>query len=209
MEPAPVEARPRSTSAVSGATGERSSPASEDDERLAEHEWPAPPPTGHAEVGGRTTSLSATLGVGAAVAATAVLGGVVQSRSPRAWYDRLRKPPGQPPSWLFGPVWTVLYLGLAWNGIRLWHQLEGPSRRRARALWIAQMATNAAWTPLFFGLRRPALAMVDQVALDAFALALRREVGRVDPATTKVLDAYLAWLAYATYLNAGILVRNR
>lgn len=71
------------------------------------------------------------------------------------------------------------------------------------------MATNAAWTPLFFGLRRPGLALIDQVALDAFAIALRREVGDVDPATTKVLDAYLAWLAYATYLNAGVALRNR
>ncbi|CAN5562829.1 hypothetical protein BH10ACT3_BH10ACT3_11380 [soil metagenome] len=155
------------------------------------------------------TPVAASVAIGAAVVATAAVGTYVQTRSSKSWYDGLRKPPGQPPSWLFGPVWTVLYAGIAWNGIRLWRTLDSSRRQRARALWVAQLATNAAWTPLFFGLRRPGLALIDQVALDAFTVALRREVGTVDPTTTKVLDAYLAWLAYATYLNAGVVLRNR
>jgi tryptophan-rich sensory protein len=157
----------------------------------------------------RQQPIPTALFIGGAVVSAAALGGVVQNRSSMTWYDRLRKPPGQPPSWLFGPVWTVLYAGIAWNGYRLWRGLDTAQRRRARALWIGQMVTNAVWTPIFFGLRKPAWALVDQVALDTFAVALRREIGLVDQASTAVLDAYVAWLGFATYLNASIVVLNR
>ena len=157
----------------------------------------------------QSTDLGTAAAIGGAVVAASAIGGLVQSKRSMRWYESLRKAPGQPPPWVFGPVWTVLYLGIGWNGYRLWRGIDSPQRRRARALWIGQMVTNAAWTPLFFGLRRPALALVDQLALDAFVVALRREIGSVDPRAAKVLDAYLAWLVFATYLNAGVILRNR
>lgn len=154
------------------------------------------------------TSPVRTAAVVAAVATAAAGGGLVQSRpGTRTWFRSLRKPALEPPDAVFGPVWTALYAGLAWNGARLFaadRDGTGPGTTRARALWAAQLALNAVWTPIFFGLRRPGWALVDLAALDAVAVALRVEEGRRGEPTAHVLDPYLAWLAFATYLNASV-----
>jgi benzodiazapine receptor len=151
------------------------------------------------------------LGVIAGVAAAAAGGGLVQARpGTQTWFRSLRKPPLQPPDQVFAPVWSVLYAGIAVNGYRLFTREESPEVRAARRLWVAQLALNGAWTPLFFGLRRPGVAMVDIVALDAAAVALRRQSAKLDEGSRHwALDPYLAWIAFATYLNASIVWLNR
>lgn len=147
----------------------------------------------------------------AAVTAAAAGGALVQTRpGTKGWFRSLPRPPLQPPDAVFGPVWTALYAALAWNGVRLWAEdPELPGARRARALWAAQLGLNAAWTPLFFGLRRPGVALADLVLLDTAATALRvSEAERAEP-TSLVLDPYLAWLGFATYLNAAICWHGR
>lgn len=147
----------------------------------------------------------------AGVVAAAAGGALVQARpETRPWFRSLRKPPLQPPDQVFGPVWTVLYAGLAANGYRLFTREATPEVQRARRLWVTQLALNGAWTPIFFGLRRPLPALVDIVALDAAAVALRRHTARLgDSSRDWALDPYLAWLAFATYLNASIVWLNR
>jgi translocator protein len=119
------------------------------------------------------------------------------------YYAALRKPAWAPPPWLFGPVWTVLY---AMIGVAAWlvARRGGPGTRRALGLWGAQLALNAAWTPIFFGLRAPGAALAEiavmWVAIAATTVAF---FGRRTAAGALMLP-YLAWVSFATLLNFAI-----
>jgi tryptophan-rich sensory protein len=125
-----------------------------------------------------------------------------------AYYARLRQPSWAPPGWLFGPVWTLLY---ALMGIAAWlvARTPGPASRAPMALWGAQLALNATWTPIFFGLRAPALALVNIALL---WLALVATIGAFFSRrrlAAGLLVPYLAWVSFATALNYAIWRRNR
>ena len=155
----------------------------------------------------RARSLGAgALFAGATFAAAALGARSSSARSP--WYRALEKPPWQPPPAAFPPVWTALYALTAASGWRTWRS-RGPGRRRALALWGAQLAVNAAWSPIFFGLRRPRAALVDAAllvpAIAAYALAARR----ADRVAAALVLPYLGWSAFALVLNAEIVRRNR
>jgi tryptophan-rich sensory protein len=144
-----------------------------------------------------------------ATAAAAVLGAASTRRSVRsAWYRGLSKPRFQPPAAAFGPVWTALYALMAGSAYRVWTR-PGPRSTRALALWGGQLALNAAWSPTFFGARRPraALGLLSALlpATAAYALAARR----VDRPAAAMVAPYVAWTAFALALNAGIVRRNR
>ena len=151
------------------------------------------------------------LGFGALAAGAAALGGLMmrgKGRPDGRWFRSLRKPAFQPPNWVFGPVWTVLYATIAYSGWRIWRAEDSPARSRALALWGAQLGLNALWTPLFFGARKPAVALADLAALDATAMRFATVARRVEPAAAKAFVPYLAWLAFATALNTAIVAKN-
>ena len=124
------------------------------------------------------------------------------------WYRSLRKPSYQPPSWVFGPVWTVLYGAIAYAGYRTWRLPRSRQRTRALALWGLQLGLNAAWTPLFFAARRPRAALVDLLALDASVLGYLRAIARRDRRAAIATAPYAGWLGFATALNAAIVAKN-
>ena len=126
----------------------------------------------------------------------------------RWWFRSLRKSRAEPPRWVFGPVWTALYAKIAYSAWRVWRSSPSPGRSRALALWGAQLALNGAWTPLFFGARRPRLALADLAALDATATAYTATAARVDRTAALAFVPYLGWLGFATYLNGYIVARN-
>lgn len=133
----------------------------------------------------------------ALVAAAAVTG----SRfSPGEWYESIVKAPWTPPSWLFGPVWTVLYLGIAVAGWRVW---RNTSRRPSPALvwWGVQLVLNTAWSWFFFGLHRPDLALVDIALLLGTIVAFALTAWPVDRLATWLFVPYGLWVAYATTLT--------
>lgn len=119
------------------------------------------------------------------------------------YYADLRKPGWAPPPWLFGPVWTVLY---AMIGVAAWLVAKrgGPGTRGALGLWGVQLALNAAWTPIFFGLRSPGLALAEigvmwvAIAATTVAFFARRT------AAGALMLPYLAWVSFATLLNFEI-----
>jgi benzodiazapine receptor len=157
-------------------------------------------------------AMRASLGFVAASLGASLIGALTMrgKGSPKgAWYRTLRKPSYQPPSWVFGPVWTVLYGAIAYAGYRTWRMARSPARTRALALWGAQMALNAAWTPLFFGARRPRAALADMFALDAAVLGHVGVTARRAPRAAVAMAPYLAWLGFATALNAAIVAKNR
>ena len=122
---------------------------------------------------------------------------------PGAWYEGLAKPSWNPPNWLFGPVWTALYIGIAVAGWLVWKQ-SGQRRTPALALWIAQLALNAAWSWLFFGLHRPDLALGNILALLACIVAFAVAARPLSPAAAWLFVPYALWVSFATTLNASI-----
>ncbi|MGY6587354.1 MAG: TspO/MBR family protein [Wenzhouxiangella sp.] len=120
---------------------------------------------------------------------------------PGEWYASLERPFFAPPNWLFGPVWTVLYILIAIAGWLLW-QRQGLWSVAMR-WWWAQMLLNALWTPLFFGWNLLGLALVE-MALLWLAIAMTIRFGyRVRPLAAWLLAPYLAWVSFAWVLNAG------
>ena len=117
------------------------------------------------------------------------------------WYTLLRKPSWNPPGWVFGPVWTLLYSMMAVAAWRVWRS-GGWSMQRGPLTWfLVQLALNAAWTPLFFGLHRPALAFADIVLLWlAIAMTLAAFL-RVHRSAAWLLVPYFAWVNFAAVLN--------
>lgn len=137
------------------------------------------------------------------------LGGVAFSGGGQTWYQGLQRPPGTPSPWVFGPVWTLIYammgvsLGLLVKARRL------PTAQSAIRVFILQLFLNLAWTPLFFGAHRSGLALLDILLLwlaIAWTIVLARKVSRI---AAWLLLPYLAWVSYATYLNAGFWWLNR
>lgn len=126
------------------------------------------------------------------------------------WFRTLARPPGAPPDWLFGPVWTVLYALMGVSAWLVWRGQDAAPRRTFAALrlWGWQLLVNAAWTPAFFGLHSPALGIVVIVLLLAMVLLTIAAFRRLNPTAAALLLPYAAWVAYATYLNAGFLLLN-
>lgn len=121
--------------------------------------------------------------------------------SPGDWYASLRKPPWNPPDWLFGPVWTALYTMMAVAAWLVWRQGGWNKQRKPLLLFLAQLVLNAAWTPLFFGLRRPDVAFA-AIALLWLAIAATLLAFRpVSRAAAWLLAPYLAWVSFAAALN--------
>ena len=147
----------------------------------------------------RRSLLELACSLGASAAAAAV-GGLGSRRAPEV-YGTLDKPSWAPPSWLFGPVWTLLYADM---GIAAWRLRRTGTARTPLALHGAQLLLNAAWPAAFFGAgsRRASLTVI--VALD---LALGAEIAaaaRHDRLAAALLGPYLAWTLYATALNAAV-----
>lgn len=122
-----------------------------------------------------------------------------------SWYRDLVKPPGTPPSWVFGPVWSVLYLMMGTALGRLIHQRALP----AVGTFGFQMILNLAWTPVFFGVHRigTALFVIVSMWLGVWVTILLAR--KSDPLSARLLVPYLVWVSYATYLNAGFFWLNR
>jgi tryptophan-rich sensory protein len=130
--------------------------------------------------------------------AAAAFGGLFM---PGEWYASLRKPPWNPPGWVFGPVWTALYTIMAAAAWQVWKRGGWAAQWRPLALFLVQLALNAAWTPLFFGLHWTGVAFAEIVllwlAIGATLLAFRS----VSRAAAWLLAPYLAWVSFAAVLN--------
>ncbi|MEW9616982.1 TspO/MBR family protein [Shinella sp. S4-D37] len=137
-----------------------------------------------------------------------VLGGgllIGAGNIPDEWYRSLAKPAFNPPDWVFAPVWSLLYAIIGVVGARTWLALR---RSMAMRLWFAQMIFNFAWSPVFFGLHDPASAMIVILGLLVCVAAFIAVSWRQDRTAALLFAPYLAWVAFATALNAAILLLN-
>jgi benzodiazapine receptor len=149
-------------------------------------------------------SSRAALAAFVAVTFLAPLAGAVAR--PDAWYFALARPAWTPPPWLFGPVWTLLYLMMA---VAAWMVWKRAGTTRPLEWWTVQLMLNAAWSPVFFGLHRLGLAVIVIAALWLAIAATIRAFAAVDRRAAWLLAPYLAWVSYATALNVAIWQMNR
>lgn len=149
-------------------------------------------------------SSRAALAAFVAVTFLAPLAGAVAR--PDAWYFALARPGWTPPPWLFGPVWTLLYLMMA---VAAWMVWKRPGTTRPLEWWAVQLLLNAAWSPVFFGLHRLGLAVIVIAALWLSIVVTIRAFAAVDRRAAWLLAPYLAWVSYASALNVAIWQMNR
>ena len=131
-------------------------------------------------------------------------GAIIVSTSVNSWYPTLHKPSWNPPAWVFGPVWTFLYLMMAVAAWLIWRLRGFANGAGALKLFALQLALNAAWSPLFFGLRNPLAAFLDIVPLWAAILATLISFWRISPVAGALLVPYWLWVSFATALNFTI-----
>ena len=146
------------------------------------------------------------LGFFAACFAAASSGAIFK---PGDWYEGLAKPPWRPPNWLFAPAWTVLYAMIAVAGWLVWRRAGFAGAGTALAIYGVQLLFNAAWSGLFFGLRRPDLAFAELVLLWLSILATILAFAPIDATAAWLMAPYLAWVSFAGALNWSIWQRNR
>lgn len=128
-----------------------------------------------------------------------------QSPSEDAWYASLKKPAWNPPAWVFGPVWTVLYLLMGISSYIVWANGGGFLPLFFYAL---QLIVNFAWSPTFFGFKRPDIALILLVTLWFLVIVTMALFSRVSITAMLLLIPYILWITYALSLNAYIVHKN-
>jgi benzodiazapine receptor len=142
--------------------------------------------------------------------AVGALGGAATSFSVRTWYPTLRKPPFNPPGWVFGPVWTVLYVLMGVAIYLVWTGSESPSARsRVARWWFAQLLLNLSWSLIFFGRRAIGPAFGEILILWLAIAATIRAAAQQKPAAAALLVPYLGWTTFAAILNGSIWYLNQ
>ena len=133
------------------------------------------------------------------------LSGMVTRDSINTWYPTLIKPIFNPPNWIFAPVWTLLYImmgiaaGLVWTS-----SSDEKTIQKALGLFAIQFGLNALWSYLFFGLQNPLLALIEIIVLLLLIFDTYSEFKKIDKIAGMLLLPYLAWVSFATILNASI-----
>ncbi len=124
---------------------------------------------------------------------------------PGAWYASLVKPVFNPPNWIFGPVWTILYIMIAVAGWRLW---ESHRSSTAMKIWWVALLLNFIWSPTFFGMQQLDLALVIILAMLASIFAFIFHASKTDRIAALLFVPYAAWVSFATLLNSSLLYLN-
>lgn len=134
------------------------------------------------------------------------LSGEVTRESIDTWYPTLVKPIFNPPNWLFAPVWTVLYIMMGVAGGLIWNHIETDQKnvKRAFLFFVIQLALNALWSYLFFGLHNPLLALIEIILLWLMIFETYSQFKPINKTAALLFIPYLAWVGFAAVLNFSI-----
>lgn len=138
-----------------------------------------------------------------------IIGSLVTTTGEGSWYAAIEKPPFNPPGFVFGPVWTTLYILMGISLYLIW--MEGTGRREVRLALIffsTQLVLNALWTFLFFGLQSPFLGLVEIIILWLFIVATIVAFYRFNKTAAFLMVPYLAWVTFAAFLTYSIWILN-
>ncbi len=150
--------------------------------------------------------LKLILSIGISLTAGAV-GSLFTVSSIPTWYSTLNKPTFSPPNWVFGPVWTTLYILM---GVSLYWIFMSKSKLKQKGLtlFFVQLALNTAWSIVFFGMKNPSLAFVNIIALWITILLTIKIFYKINKNSAYLLYPYLLWVSFASLLNLMIVVLN-
>ena len=138
------------------------------------------------------------------------LSGYATARGVSTWYPTLIKPSFNPPAWVFGPVWTLLYIMMGIAAFLVWRRgLDADGVKIALTVFAIQLALNGLWSILFFGLQAPGWALAEIILLWMAIGITTLLFWRVDPTAGLLLLPYWAWVSFATVLNASLWWLNR
>lgn len=140
----------------------------------------------------------------AAVIAASVLGQIATFPHLVPWYASLAKPPFNPPNWVFGPVWTALYVLMAFAAVRVLWRPDSPARTRALILFALQLLFNVAWSWMFFAAESPLLGLINIVPQLALVIAAFVAFYRLDRLAGYAMAPLVGWVAFATLLTASV-----
>lgn len=148
--------------------------------------------------------ITKVVGILIAQAAGGIGGYFTASKIP-TWFVTLVKPTWQPPSWVFGPVWTTLFLLMGYASALVWDRRgQSPLAKAALIAYAVQLALNVLWSYLFFGLQSPGAAFAEIIVLTLAIIVTLVLFRRVSPIAGWLLVPYLAWALFASYLNYTI-----
>ncbi len=137
------------------------------------------------------------------------LGALFTTEAVQNWYPLLNKPFFSPPSWLFGPVWTLLYTLMGISAYLVWRRLQfGKKSLPFWHVYWTQLGLNALWSILFFGLKQPGLAFFEIMAMWYFIIRSIQEGKKIDKWSAYLLYPYIAWVSFASLLNFAIWFLN-
>jgi translocator protein len=140
--------------------------------------------------------------------AAAGIGSLFTARSVKTWYGQLRRPEWTPPNWIFGPVWTTLYLLMAISAWLVWRSATWPAARFALILFAIQLVLNALWSVVFFGLHKVGPAFGEILLLWMVIVATTVAFLPISLLAAWLLIPYLGWVFFASYLNFRIWQMN-
>ncbi len=139
------------------------------------------------------------------------LGGIITAKKIPTWYNRLIRPKFNPPNWLFGPVWTILYLSIGFSGYLIWSKEQSFSEihKTEWAVYFIQLILNFIWTPLFFGFNLLLISAIEIILLDLFILSNIILFAKINIVAGLILIPYFIWVSFASYLNWSFWYLNR
>lgn len=136
-----------------------------------------------------------------------IIGSIFTISSIPTWYTFLNKPVFSPPNWVFGPVWTTLYILMGISYYLIWES-NTKQKYKAIKIFLVQLVLNALWSIIFFGLRNPGLALVEVVALWITIVLTIKLFYPISKSAAYLLIPYLLWVSFASILNLFIVLLN-
>jgi len=154
------------------------------------------------QTGKLLVSLLLPLGVGA-------IAGIFTSKAIPGWYATLNQPSFNPPNWVFGPVWTTLYILMGISLFLIWRLEPGKKRNQAILVFTGQLLLNFCWSFFFFHFKMTGVALIDILALWIMIVVMLIRFYKLTPLAAYINIPYLLWVTFATALNAGYFWLNR
>jgi tryptophan-rich sensory protein len=137
------------------------------------------------------------------------IAGLFTAEAVPGWYSTLNQPSFNPPNWIFGPVWTTLYLLMGISLFLVWKENYSHERNIAIVVFLIQLTLNFAWSLIFFHFKMIGLALVEIILLWISILSMLFIFYRIKPVAAYINIPYLLWVAFATMLNASYYILNR
>ncbi len=136
------------------------------------------------------------------------IAGMFTSQSVPDWYSTLNRPSFNPPNWIFGPVWTILYILMGISFFVIWKQNVSKARNMAISIFFLQLLLNFAWSFIFFYFNMIGLALVEIALLWVTIILMLVLFYKIKPMATYINIPYLLWVSFATVLNASYYFLN-